>query len=94
MRDFRRFADWEHETREFSRKSIEGDLPVMRSCEHKCHYPTETERGLNPWIDFCSVCGCENPKYDPKIPAPETWDELLNWDHPDSAQRPERYRNL
>ena len=91
MRDFRRFADWEYETREFSRKSIEGDLPMMRQfkCDHNCH-----ESGMNPWIEECPICRCVNPKYDPKIPAPETWDELINWDHPDPAQRPEKYRGL
>jgi hypothetical protein len=92
MRDFNRFADWEHETREFSRKSIEGDLlTVGFKCDHKCH---DKDCGLNPWIEECPSCCCANPKYDPKVPAPETWDELINWNHPDPAQRPEKYRGL
>lgn len=30
-------------------------------CGHKCH-----AGGLNPWVEECPVCGCENPKYDPR----------------------------
>lgn len=45
------------------------------SCEHKCH-----KVGLNPWVEECPICGCVNPKFDPKIPAPTTWEELVNWD--------------
>lgn len=29
-------------------------------CDHVCH-----ERGLNPWVKSCPMCGCANPKYDP-----------------------------
>lgn len=29
-------------------------------CGHVCH-----TRGLNPWIEECPTCGCENPEYDP-----------------------------
>lgn len=33
---------------------------IKASCRHICH-----ERGLNPWVRTCPVCGCANPKYDP-----------------------------
>jgi hypothetical protein len=34
---------------------------ALTPCDHVCH-----KRGLNPWIEECPVCGCENPKYDPE----------------------------
>ncbi len=57
-------------------------------CGHMCH----EGRGLNPWVEDCVVCGCPNAKYDPTIPPPETMGELLEWDNPDPALRPEKYR--
>jgi hypothetical protein len=43
-------------------RSIEDEAREMMraNCGHFCH-----RQGLNPWIEECSVCGCENPKYDP-----------------------------
>lgn len=38
------------------------------SCGHKCH----SGLGLNPWVDSCPICGCENPKYDPQAVCPFT----------------------
>jgi len=61
----------------------------MNVCDHKCH-----KVGLNPWIEECPICRCVNPKFDPKFPEPETFEELLTWDNPDPALRPERFRNL
>ena len=57
-------------------------------CGHKCH----EGRGLNPWVEVCPICGCVNAKYNPNIPAPDTMGELLEWDNPDPALRPEKYR--
>lgn len=30
-------------------------------CTHQCH-----DIGLNPWVEECPICGCENPTYDPE----------------------------
>lgn len=57
-------------------------------CGHKCH----SGRGLNPWVEVCVVCGCPNAKFNAAIPAPDTMGELLEWDNPDPALRPEKYR--
>jgi hypothetical protein len=57
-------------------------------CGHKCH----DERGLNPWVRVCVVCGCTNAKYNPNIPPPDSMGELMEWDNPDPALRPEKYR--
>lgn len=45
------------------------------SCRHKCH-----KIGLNPWIKACPVCGCENPKFDPKAKGmtSEEWNAMLD----------------
>jgi hypothetical protein len=32
---------------------------------------------MNPWIEICPICGCQNPKFDPNISAPATFQELL-----------------
>jgi hypothetical protein len=34
---------------------------MAANCSHVCH-----ERGLNPWVQSCPTCGCDNPVYDPK----------------------------
>lgn len=44
----------------------------MNGCDHKCH-----KVGLNPWVYRCPVCGCSNPEYDPSIPFPQNFDELM-----------------
>lgn len=61
--------------------SIQDDLDakiremVKANCRHFCH---EADSGLNPWIKECSVCGCENPKFNPEavsdIVMPSTLD--------------------
>lgn len=44
------------------------------SCGHKCH----SGLGLNPWVDSCPICGCENPKYDPQAVCPAERLPFLN----------------
>jgi len=34
-------------------------------CDHKCHTV-----GLNPWVEYCPVCGCLNKNYDAKVEPP------------------------
>lgn len=42
------------------RMSTDGfNVFTLKECSHLCH-----ERGLNPWIEHCAICGCENPRYD------------------------------
>ena len=36
------------------------EMQDLIKCDHFCH-----ERGLNPWVAVCPVCGCVNPNYDP-----------------------------
>jgi len=38
----------------------------MTACDHKCHTV-----GLNPWVEYCPVCGCRNEKFDPKAEVPQ-----------------------
>jgi len=32
----------------------------QQNCNHKCH-----DIGLNYWIEYCPICGCPNPKFEP-----------------------------
>lgn len=54
--------------------SIETEVREMmrKNCDHVCH-----TRGLNPWVEECPSCGCENPKY---IPGAKMC--LGCWDYP------------
>jgi hypothetical protein len=45
----------------------ESAREVAPKCGHKCHIGL----GLNPWVDACPICGCVNPKYDPKAKIPD-----------------------
>lgn len=40
-------------------------------CDHKCHRGAR----LNPWVEFCPICGCVNENYDAnaELPAWGSW---------------------
>jgi hypothetical protein len=38
-----------------------------------------THKRLNPWVTNWPMCGCANPHYDPDVPEPQTFEELLVW---------------
>ena len=50
-------------------------VPGIR-CDHFCHDP---ERGLNPWVEACPVCGCRNERHDPKARVPEEIEEMFDF---------------
>jgi hypothetical protein len=43
------------------------------TCEHKCH-----KKGceLNPWIEVCPICHCQNANFDPDAELPGWAKEL------------------
>lgn len=38
-----------------------------------------THKRLNPWVPYWPACGCSNPEYDPNVPEPQSFEELLAW---------------
>lgn len=44
------------------------------ACGHKCH-----TIGLNVWIHTCPICYCANRNYDPTIPVPEDFPQLIDF---------------
>jgi hypothetical protein len=38
-----------------------------------------THKPLNPWVPCWPYCGCHNPDYDPTIPEPQSFEEIMAW---------------
>lgn len=54
--------------RDATKRYIEA-MKVTVNCDHKCH-----KIGLNEWIKFCPICGCDNPSYNPNAKCDLVYD--------------------
>ena len=48
-----------------------------------------SHKPLNLWVEFWPACGCPNPDYDPEVPEPQTFEELLAWVEKCDADEPD-----